>query len=170
MIRRISLVFALCFAALTVFCACADGSVSDTVDGAMTALTDSAGNVTGYERRYHNADGQLSRLDMYDSDKTYLNYVLYAYDDYSRLYTETYYRADGIAESRNVYTYGDDGKLSEKAVESPSGEVTVFCYDSSGEVVEKLYYDSNEKLFRHEVLSDGVWQNVEIDSSSSDEE
>ena len=123
----------------------------------MTAVTDDSGNVTGYERRYHNENGDISRLDRYDINKEYLSFALYEYDDNGRLFSETEYQANGIAESRTVYSYDDDGILSERAYELPNGEATVERYDADGNVVEKLCYDSDEKLFRREVLENGEW-------------
>ena len=168
MIRRISLVLMLCLCAVLPLFACSDNG-SNTADGAMTALKDDSGAVTGYERRYHNTDGQLSRLDMYDADQTYLNYVLYEYDDNGRLYTETAYRADGIAESRNIYTYDDDGNLSEKSVELPHGEATVYRYDASGKEIERLYYDKDEQLYLREALNNGVWESYDADGNAVEE-
>ena len=152
--RYLLLAILLCCVLLFVSCS---GDTTPTSDGIMTAVTDDKGAVTGYERRYHNADGLLSRLDVYDADKVYLNYSLYEYDDEGRLSTETYYGADGIALSRDVYTYSEDGKLYEKAHETPSGEAKVERYDADGEVVEKLYYDSDGKLYQHDKLTDSGW-------------
>ena len=154
--KLLAFLLALCCVGF-MFCSCGSGDTSPTSDGEMTAVTDEKGNITGYERRYHNADGLLSRLDVYDADKVYLSFTLYEYDDEGRLSTETEYAADGIAKSRYVYTYSDDGKLSEKAFELPSGEAEVIRYDADGEEAEKLYYDSDGKLYRSETLTDNGW-------------
>lgn len=153
----ISVILILCVLISVLLCAC-DGSTEATAaDGALTAVVDGEGNVTGYERRFHNSFGGITRLDIYDRDQAYLSFVLYNYDDNHRLYTETYYLANGIAQSRTVYDYYDDGSLFEKAYELPNGEATVECYDRNGNLYEKQYYDRNEQLTHREVLEDGVW-------------
>lgn len=151
------LLIAVCLCVSVLLCSCSSKEVEPTVDGAMTAVTDSEGNLMGYERRYHNTNGDISRLDVYDRDQTYLSFVLYGYDDNDRLSTETYYLANGIAQSRKVYSYDDDGKLSEKAFELPNGEATVERYDADGTCIEKLYYGADEMLSYREVLENGEW-------------
>ena len=158
MMKKIIAALAVCICLAVIFCSCSSDSAEPTEDGAMTAVTDADGNVSGYERRYHNADGNLSRLDIYDPNQQYLSFVLYGYDDEGRLTTETYYLANGIAQSRTVYSYDDSGKLSEKAYEYPTGEATVERYDADGNVIEKLYYGKDEKLSYREVLEDGEWK------------
>jgi len=154
--RRVLTVIAAILSAVmlsAVLAACSE----ETVNGAMTEVKNDKGVLTGYERRYHNDHGDITRLDVYDTEKEYKSFVLYEYDDEYRLFTETYYKADGIATSRIVYTYDDDGKLYEKAYEYPHGESNVERYDKEGENVEKLYYDTDGKLIKHETLKDGKW-------------
>ena len=126
----------------------------------MTAVKDDADNIVGYERRYHNDNGDITRLDRYDADQSYQSYVLYTYDDDGRLYTETTYAANGIGQSSIVYTYDDDGRLSQKAYEYPHS-ATVELYGSDGNVIEKQYYDNNNRLSYREVMEDGAWVRYE---------
>lgn len=134
-----------------------------TEDGVMTEIMDDDGNLTGYERRYHNNNGDITRWDVYDADQTYLYYVLYEYDDDGRLSSETRYKAEGFAEYRYVYTYDDDGNLAEKAFEDPHGEATVTRYDAEGNEIERLYYGTDEKLSKREVLENGAWITYDAD-------
>lgn len=134
-----------------------DDTAEPTVDGAMTPVTDAGGQVTGYERRFHNDVGAITRLDVYDADQVYQSFVLYAYDDKGLMTSETYYRADGIAERRIAYTYDDSGTLYEKALELPNGEATVERLDAQGNVIEKQYFGTDEQLAYREVLEDGEW-------------
>lgn len=141
-----------------IFCSCSDkGSESSTENGVLTEVKDDNGNLTGYERRYTNDNGDITRWDVYDADQTYLYYVLYEYDENNRLLSETKYKAEGFAEYRYVYTYDDKGNLSEKAYELPHGEAEVHRYNADGEEIERLYYDTEEKLIKREVLENGKW-------------
>ena len=155
--RFLLLALSLCLGLCVLLCSCKSADTAPTGSGALTRVTDSDGNTTGFERRYLNANGDITRWDVYDKDQVYLSYVLYAYDDADRLYSETYYLANGIAQSRTVYTYDDNGALTEKAFELPNGEATVERYDEDGNVIEKLYYGSDEKLSYREVLQNGEW-------------
>ena len=65
-------------------------------DGDMTPVKDDSGNITGYERRYHNDNGDITRWDIYDADQVYQSYVLYEYDNHNRLISEITYLANGI--------------------------------------------------------------------------
>lgn len=140
-----------------VLCSCNNGSSAETGIGGLTQLKNDNGDLTGYERRSYNDNGDVTRLDVYDTDQTYLYYILYEYDDDNRLFTETRYKAEGFAESRYVYTYDDNGNLSEKAYELPHGEAEVTRYDKDGNEIERLYYDIDEKLSKREVLENGKW-------------
>lgn len=140
----------------TVLCACGK-KAAPAEDGQLTAVYNDAGALTGYERRYHNDSGLITRLDRYDADQNYLSYVLYAYDDADRLFTETYFSSQGFGQERIVYTYDDNGRLTEKAFEQSRGEVTVEVYAADGTVIEKRYYDTDERLSYTEKLEDGAW-------------
>ena len=157
-------------ALLIVFSACEmnedkTDATEPTEDGIMTEIEDDDGNVTGYERRYHNDYGDITRLDVYDEDQTYLYFVLYDYYDDHKLYTETRYKAEGFAEYRYVYTYDDDGNLTEKAYELPHGEAELYRYDADGNEIERLYYGTDEQLVKREVLEDGEWVNYDTDGN-----
>ena len=84
----------LCLAFVLLFSAC--GAPAD-VDGAMTPIKDENGAVTGYERKYHNDNGDVTRWDVYDASEQYDHYVLYEYDSNGRLGKETYYRAVNVS-------------------------------------------------------------------------
>ena len=131
----------------------------------MIEVKDDNGNLSGYERRYHNDNGDVTRLDVYDENETYLYYVIYEYDDDNRLMSETRYGAEGFAEYRYVYTYDDDGNLTEKAVEHPHGEAEVYHYDTNGNETERLYYGADEKLAKREVLENGRWVTYDADAN-----
>ena len=161
------IILLVCFIAVISLCSCS-GSSEPAADGAMTAVTSSDGTVTGYERRFHNENGDITRLDVYDADKVYQSFVLYDYDDYDRLLSETFYAADGIAQYRNVYSYDDDGNLAEMAVEHPHGEAEVTRYDSDGNETERLFYDTEEELYQRDVLEDGVWHSYDADGEPID--
>lgn len=152
--------------------ACSDNGgkedTKSTEDGVLTEIKDDDGNLTGYERRYHNDKGDITRWDVYDANHTYLYYVLYEYDDNDRLFTETRYKAEGFAEYRYVYTYDDDGNLAEKAYEDPHGEATVTRYDADGNEIERLYYDRDEKLSKREVFENGKWTTYGVDDNKTE--
>ena len=139
-------------------CACdSSGDQKPTENGVLTEIKDDDGNVTGYERRYVNDNGDITRWDVYDENETYQYYVLYEYDDNNRLSAETRYKAEGFAEYRYTYAYDDEGNLIEKAYELPHGEAEVYRYNTDGEEVERLYYGTDEKLTKREVLENGKW-------------
>lgn len=154
----------LLFISLMLSACGAEGSDSD-VNGAMVAMKDDNGTITGYERRYLDDDGNITRWDRYDADQVYQSFVLYEYYDDGKLYTETYYRADGIAESRTAYVYDDDGHLYEKSYEYPHGDALTERYDADGELIEKFYYDENEQLSQHDVLENGTWVSYDADDT-----
>ncbi len=134
-----------------------------TENGAMTEIKDDNGNLTGYERRFYDDNGNVTRLDVFDENQTYLHYDLYEYDESNRLYTETRYSAEGFGEYRYVYTYDDDGNLTEKAYELSNGEAQVFRYDPDGTEKERLYYDFDEHLVKREVFENGKWVAYDAD-------
>lgn len=140
-------------------------------DNSLTPVKDDAGRITGYERRSYNDSGDVTRLDRYDAEQNYLSYVLYAYDDAGRLFTETNFSGSGIGQSRIVYTYDDDGRLTEKAYEQPHGETTVELYNADGIVTEKRWYGTDDQLLYREVLEEGAWVRYEpTDPSTAEDE
>lgn len=152
--RKLIAISAVLLAFCLLFSSC---SSSETDNGGMKEIKDDSGKLTGYERRSYNDNGDVTRLDVYDENQTYLYYELYEYDDNNRLSSQTRYKAEGFAEYRYVYTYDDDGNLTEKAYELPHGEAEVYRYDSDGNETERLYYDTDEKLLKREVLEKGKW-------------
>ena len=164
---RKRLICALCFVVLSVF-ALASCSSDDPAqyDGVMTEVKDSAGQITGYERRYHNDNGDITRLDVYDADEVYQSFVIYEYDDSYRLTKETTYRADGIGEFYYTYTYDDDGNLYEKGWYSAKDGATRTLYDADGSEVEKYTYNSDDILTNHEVLENGEWVELPVDEET----
>ncbi len=155
-LRYLLVIFSVLFCCVFVACD-ASGGDKPTENGRMEEVKDDSGTLTGYERRFYNQNGDVTRLDVFDENETYLYYILYEYDDNNRLYTETRYKAEGFGDSRYVYTYDDDGNLAEKAYELPHGEAEIYRYDTDGNEIERLYYGSDEKLIKHEVLEDGKW-------------
>lgn len=162
--RKLLLIFAL-LSIVICFAACDEkkdeSSVSDA--GGMVEIKNDDGDLTGYERRSYNDNGDVTRLDVFDKDQNCLYYILYVYDDNNRLYTETRYKGEGFAESRYVYTYDDDGNLAEKAYELPHGEAEVYRYDTDGNEIERLYYGTDEQLTKREVLENGKWISYDPD-------
>ena len=163
-ILLLSILLAIVFCYMT---ACSSsGDTQTTENGVMVELKNSDGSLTGYERLSYDADGRVTRRDMFDTEKTCLYFILYTYDDNGLLYTETRYSGEGFAEYRYVYTYDDDGNLTEKAYESPTGEAEVTRYDSDGSEVERLYYGTDEKLAKREVFEDGKWVVREVEDAT----
>ena len=144
---------------------CSSQNQDSNVNGAMVEVKDDDGNLTGYERRYLNDEGNITRLDQYDVNQEYQSFVLYDYYDDGLLFTETFYRADGIAESRIAYVYDDDGNLYEKSYEYPHGDALTERYNTDGKLVEKFHYGEDEKLFQHDVLEKGVWISYDPDGN-----
>lgn len=136
-----------------------------TESGIMEEIRDENGDLTGYERRYYNDNGGVTRWDVYDENENYLYYELYEYDENDRLYTQARYSSEGFAQYRYVYTYDDDGNLSEKAYEDPHGSATVTRYDAKGNETERLYYGTDEQLSKREVLDKGKWVTYDADGN-----
>ena len=165
--RRIILCAIACAILITavILTSCGKEDPVTEANGAMVEVKDDNGNLTGYERRYLNSDGLLSRLDQYDVNQEYQSFVLYEYYDDGLLFTETFYRADGIAESRTAYTYDDNGKLYEKSYEYPHGDALTERYDADGNIIEKFHYGEDEQLYQHDVLEDGKWISYDPDGN-----
>ena len=161
--KLMSLMAAVVLLVLTL-CAC---GAQEEADGALTAIKDDNGNITGYERRYHNADGYLSRWDVYDAQEVYDHFVLYDYDDNGRLIQETTYQANGIGEYYYTYAYDDDGNLTEKGYYTAYDGAEIILYDADGAEAERYIYSSNDELTAHEVFVDGAWVTATEDSAES---
>lgn len=148
---------------LCLLCACNSADAQPSEDGAITEVRNERGVITGYERRYHNTEGDISRLDVYDADKNYDHFVLYDYDENRRLLQETTYKANGIGDFYYTYTYDDNGNMLEKGHYTAYEGAQRYLYDTDGNEVERYYYDSDDVLYLHEVFQNGAWQEVEID-------
>ncbi len=137
-------------------CACSNSS-SKSEEGVLKEVKDESGAVTGYERRYHNDNGDLTRLDVYDANQEYDHYLIYEYDDSNRLIKETRYRSDGIGEYYYTYDYDNNGNLIEKGYFSAKDGAERTLYDSDGNETERYTYDSADTLTAHEVNRNGQW-------------
>ncbi len=168
--RRLS-IFLLSLLTAAVFCCMTACSSSDksqsTENGVMVEVKDSNGDAVGYERRSYDDNGNMTRLDVFDTEQTCLYYDLLTYDDSNHMISETRYSGEGFAEYRYVYTYDDEDHLIEKAYELPHGEAEVTRYDSKGNEIERLFYGTDEKLSRREVLENGKWVTYNGEESES---
>lgn len=54
-------------------CACGDETPAD---GVMTPIKDDNGSITGYECKYHNDNGDITRWDVYDAQEQYDHYQI----------------------------------------------------------------------------------------------
>ncbi|MBQ3329871.1 MAG: hypothetical protein IJG87_01675 [Ruminococcus sp.] len=164
--RRSSLILLIaCILAMILLCACGDKTV---VDGELTAVKDENGNITGYERRYHNDNGDITRWDVYDAQEQYLNYTLYEYDSDGNLAKETLYEANGIGVYYYAYSYTDDGVLAEKDYASAKNGSSRTLYDEDGNEKYHYSYDNNDNLVKYEEYVNGDW--VERDLPTVSEE
>lgn len=147
-------------------CACGEGGdATKDEDGALTKISSDGGNVIGYERKYHNDRGDITRLDVYDKDENYDHYVIYEYDDAHRLVKETTYRADGIGDYYYTYEYDENGVLTEKGYFTQMNGATRTLYDAKGYATEKFTYDSDSKLVKHEVNKNGKWEDAPLEDA-----
>ena len=167
MIRRIITALCLCLMLFCVVSLCACDGNSQSVDGAMTPVKDSSGNITGYERKYHNDNGDVTRWDIYDANQEYQSFVIYEYDDGNRLTKEAYYRADGIGEYYYSYVYDDDGDLYEKGYFSSTEGATRTLFDKDGKEIERYIYDETDALSKHEVMENGKWTEAPIEEETN---
>ncbi len=167
--RLISRMIALLIAVslISLLCACGEGgTATKDEDGVMKKITSDGGNVIGFERRYHNDNGDITRLDVYDKNENYDHYVLYEYDDEHRLIKESNYRADGIGDYYYTYTYDDKGVLTEKGYFTMMNGATRTLYNAQGYAYEKYTYNSDNKLVKHEVTVNGVWKDAPLEEAS----
>lgn len=138
-------------------------------DGAMTAVKDDSGKITGYERRYHNDNGDITRWDIYDADEVYQSYVLYEYDNRNRLIKETAYLANGIGDHGTTYDYDDDDNLVQKLEFSAKNGAARTLYDKEGNATDIYEYDVTDTLTVHKVYENGEWKSVPIEEETSAE-
>ena len=135
----------------------------------MIATKDEAGNQIGYERRYHNDNGDITGLDVYDNDQVYDHFVLYEYDDSNRLTKETTYRADGIGEFYYTYEYYDGGQISKKGYYTATNGAEITLFDEKGNETERFIYDETDTLIKHEVYENGRWEESSEEATVSAE-
>ena len=141
-------------------CACEEKTAES---GVKTEVYDDSGVLTGYERRFVNSDGLLSRLDVYDENDEYDHFVLYEYDDDGRLIQETTYRADGIGDFYYTYSYDDDDNIVEKGYYTAKDGATRTLYNADGDEIEIYHYNEQDELFLHEIYEDGTWKYYDAD-------
>lgn len=167
--RRLIAAVCICLVCLSLFSACSDNA-PETENGKLIELKDDSGAVTGYERRYYNDNGDVTRVDVYDTEDVYQSFIIYDYDDAYRLIQETHYRADGIGEYYYDYTYDDDGNMIEKGYFTMKDGAEVTLYDTDGNETERYTYDSDDSLSKHEVMVDGKWvEATEAETEATEE-
>lgn len=128
----------------------------------MEPLKDENGAVTGYERKYHNDNGDVTRWDVYDANQQYDHYVLYEYDSNNRLAKETYYQASGIGVYYYAYSYNDSGKIAEEDFVSVKEGSTRTLYDADGHEEKRYTYDRDDQLIKYEVYQNDTWVASEL--------
>ncbi|WP_405340986.1 hypothetical protein [Ruminococcus sp.] len=157
MMRKLTAI--LCILTL---CACFLSACGKKADGAMEPLKDENGAVTGYERKYHNDNGDVTRWDVYDANQQYDHYVLYEYDSNNRLAKETYYQASGIGVYYYAYSYNDSGKIAEEDFVSVKEGSTRTLYDADGHEEKRYTYDRDDQLIKYEVYQNDTWVASEL--------
>ena len=168
MIKRLIISFCGCLLALLMLSLAGCGSQSATEDGTMLPVKDDSGTITGYERKYHNDNGDITRWDVYDANEQYDHYVLYEYNSENRLAKETYYRADGIGVYYYAYSYTEDGTLAEKDYVSAKEGSTRTIYDNEGKEKERYTYDDRDAFVKYEVFTDHQWVEKELPTQATE--
>lgn len=170
MIRRILSVFSLSLFCVILLCACSKGGNTDPTvpDGAMIAVTEASGTITGYERYSYNSEGQRSRVDYFTADSTYDHYVVYEYDAKGRVILETTYAANGIGQFYYDYKYDDDGNYSQVMYVTQSEGYSVTNYENGAEK-EKFSYDNKGNLLSHQEMLNGEWKETPYEETSASE-
>ena len=163
--KRIAAFLFACLFSVLMLAAC--GS-KESADGEYVAVKDDSGSITGYERKYHNDEGELTRWDVYTADEVYDHYILYEYDSDGRLGKETYYQADGIGVYYNAYSYNDDGVLMEMDYVNAKEGSERLIYDENGVEKERLTFDSSDNLIKYEVFRDGEWVSDEVPTEAEE--
>ena len=131
-------------------------------DGVLTPVKDDNGNITGYERKYHNDNGDVTCWDVYDADEQYQSYVLYEYDSENRLTQEIGYQADGLPVYGDSYTYSEDGVLTMKEHVIAKEGTERITYDNDGNEKDRITFDVNNNLVKYEVYQNGTWVEAEL--------
>ena len=152
MIRRVIALLCVILSVSVLLIACEDNKP----DGELTPVKDENGAITGYERKYHNDNGGVTRWDVYDAQQQYDHYILYEYDSNDRMAKETYYQADGIGVYYYAYSYDDEGNLAEEDYASAKNGSTRTLYTDGKESI-RYTYDTNDDLVKYEENIDGAW-------------
>jgi hypothetical protein len=91
-----------------------------------------------------NINENLIKYASYNSDDSLMLKRIYEYDEYGRLLVETHYWL-GRIKSKHTYTYDGQGhNIKEQYYASPPGpyiensSTTIFKYDNSGNIIEKI--------------------------------
>ena len=155
----------VCILSAVFLCACGD---QPAVDGALTPVKDENGIITGYERKYHNDNGDITRWDVYDAQEQYLNYTLYEYDSNGNLAKETLYEASGIGVHYYAYSYTDDGVLAEMDYASAKNGSSRTIYDEEGKEKYHYSYDNNDNLVKYEEYVNGDWVERDLPTEPSE--
>ena len=163
MIRKLTAVLSFCLICLVVLSGCS----AKPADGDYTPIKDDSGAVTGYERKYHNDNGDITRWDVYDASQQYDHYVLYEYDSNNRLVKETYYLASGIGEYYYAYSYDEEGNLAEKDYCTAKNGSERLRYQNGVES-ERMTYDRDDNLIKYEVYRNDAWTEAEPPTESTD--
>ena len=150
--KKITLI--LCVLAL---CSLLLAACDKKADGELTPVKDENGATAGYERKYHNDNGDVTRWDVYDANQQYDHYVLYEYDSNDRLAKETHYQANGIGVYYYAYSYNSAGKLAEEDYVSAKEGSMRTLYDDDGHEKERMTYDRNDQMTKYEVYQNGTW-------------
>lgn len=164
MMKRIIAILCLCMCCVLVLTAC-----GEKPDGSMEPVKDENGNITGYERKYHNDNGDITRWDVYDADEQYDHYTLYEYDSNNRLGKETCYDASGFGKYYYAYSYDDSGTLAEMDYVSAKDGSSRTLYDSDGNESERFTYDNNDQLVKYEVYQNDTWVESELPTEAETE-
>lgn len=164
--RRFLFPLILTLVCIMIFSACGEETAAD---GTMVPIKDDSGTITGYEAKYYNDNGDITRYDVYDANQEYDHYVLYEYDSENCLIKETSYLANGIGDFFYEYTYDTDGNLIEKDYCTAQDGSESILYDADGNEKEKYSYDEQGKLYRYEVFKNGEWVASELPSEAPTE-
>lgn len=155
--RKIVFILCLCFVCSFFLVAC-----GEKPDGSLEPIKDDAGAITGYERKYHNDNGDITRWDFYDTNEQSDHYLLYEYDSNNRLAKETYYAASGFGVWYNAYSYYDNGNVSEKDHATAKEGSSRTLYNEDGSDKERYTYDEKDQLIKYEVYQNGTWVENEL--------
>lgn len=161
--NRFLLILISCLLCAVLLSACGEKAS----DGDYVPIKDESGAVTGYERKYHNDNGDITRWDVYDAQEQYDHYVLYEYDTDNRLVKETYYQASGIGEYYYAYSYDDNGDLAEKDYCTAKNGSERVLY-KNGVESERLTFDVDDELIKYEVYQNGVWNESELPTEATE--